>query len=83
MLPSLLSNVHGRNAAARNTPDPIFGVLLGLAIAGSLWIDEVSVGELIEGFPGLLSYIRGTLPVFHVDNFIADIAEWHWGLAAD
>jgi phosphonate transport system permease protein len=57
-----------------------FGWLFLSAVAGSLWVSEVSVGKFIEGFPGVIAYIQGTLPVLRVEHFTADVAEWYWGI---
>jgi phosphonate transport system permease protein len=57
-----------------------FGSLFLAAIAGSLWVSEVSLAKFVEGFPGLVAYVRGTLPVIRADHVFADIAEWYWGI---
>jgi phosphonate transport system permease protein len=57
-----------------------FGMLFLMVVAGSLWVSEVSVSKFITGFPGLMGYIRGTLPVIRTDHFVADVAEWYWGI---
>jgi phosphonate transport system permease protein len=54
--------------------------LLLLGVAGSVWVSEVHLGKLVGGFPGLVSYIQGTLPVIRAGHFVADVAEWYWGL---
>src|SRR5262245_12534317 len=56
-----------------------FGSLFLLAVAGSVWLSEVSLHELLVGFPGLVAYVAGTLPVIHRDSVRADLAEWYWG----
>ena len=57
-----------------------FGGIFLLAVAGSLWVSEVSISHFVEGLPGLLAYIRGTLPTIRVDHIDTDIAEWYWGI---
>jgi phosphonate transport system permease protein len=57
-----------------------FGGLFLLVVAGSLWVSEVSIGKFVDGFPGLVAYIQGTLPVIRAEHFVADVAEWYWGL---
>jgi ABC-type amino acid transport system permease subunit len=57
-----------------------FGSLFLAAVAGSLWVSEVNLAQFVEGFPGLVAYIRGTLPVIRADHFVTDVAEWYWGL---
>jgi phosphonate transport system permease protein len=58
----------------------IFGSLFLLAVASSLWVSEVSVGKFIDGWPGLVAYIQGTLPVMRAGHLAADVAEWYWGI---
>jgi phosphonate transport system permease protein len=65
---------------AKHTKTATFGLLFLLAVSGSLWVSEVSIGKFVEGFPGLVAYIRGTLPVLRADNLVGDIAEWYWGI---
>jgi phosphonate transport system permease protein len=55
-------------------------ILFLLAMAGSLWVSEVSLGKLVEGLPGLVAYIRGTLPAIRADHIATDVAEWYWGI---
>jgi phosphonate transport system permease protein len=57
-----------------------FGGLFLVAVVGSLWLSEVSVGKFVEGFPGLVAYIHGTLPEIRAEHFVADVAEWYWGI---
>jgi phosphonate transport system permease protein len=56
------------------------GSLLLAAVAGSLWVGEVSVGKFVEGLPGLLAYVVGTLPTLRLASLGVDLAEWYWGL---
>src|SRR5262245_15267069 len=65
---------------ARRVQTAMFGGLFLLAVAGSVWLSEVSLNRLLEGFPGLVAYVAGTLPVIHLDSMRADLAEWYWGL---
>ena len=67
-------------ACARRVQTATFGGLFLLAVAGSLWLSEVSLHRLLEGFPGLVAYVAGTLPVIHRGSVRADLAEWYWGL---
>jgi phosphonate transport system permease protein len=57
-----------------------FGGLFLVAVVGSLWLSEVSVAKFVEGFPGLVAYIHGTLPEIRAEHFVADVAEWYWGI---
>ncbi len=57
-----------------------FGGVFLVAVAGSLWVSEVSITHFIEGLPGLVAYIRGTLPTIRVDHIGTDVAEWYWGI---
>jgi phosphonate transport system permease protein len=51
-----------------------------LALAGSLWVSEVSLSKLVAGLPGLMGYIQVTLPTLRIDHFGSDVAEWYWGI---
>jgi phosphonate transport system permease protein len=57
----------------------ILGSVFLLAVAGSMWVSEVSISQFVEGLPGLVAYIRGTLPTIRADHIGTDIAEWYWG----
>lgn len=65
---------------ARRVQTLLFGALLVLATAGSLVVGEVSPRNLVEGLPGLVDYVRGTLPTLRPATLGADLAEWYWGL---
>ena len=65
---------------ARRAQTATFGSLFLLAVAGSLWVSEVSVSKVVTGFPGLVAYVAGTLPVIRLESVRADMAEWYWGL---
>lgn len=65
---------------ARRVQTATFGGLFTLAVVGSLWLSEVSLSKVIEGFPGLVAYVAGTLPAIHYESVRADVAEWYWGL---
>jgi phosphonate transport system permease protein len=65
---------------AKHTKTAAFGILFLLAVSSSLWVSEISIGKFVEGFPGLVAYIRGTLPVLRADSLVGDIAEWYWGI---
>jgi phosphonate transport system permease protein len=65
---------------AKRAKTAAFGGVFLLAVAGSLWVSEVSISHFVEGLPGLIAYIRGTLPTIRVDHIGADIAEWYWGI---
>jgi phosphonate transport system permease protein len=69
----------GLNRAKRMRTVAWAGLFL-LGVAGSVWVSEVNLGKLVGGFPGLVSYIQGTMPVIRAGHFVADIAEWYWGL---
>jgi phosphonate transport system permease protein len=65
---------------AKRVQTATWASLFLLAMVGSVWVSEVSVGKLIDGFPGLVAYIQGTLPVIRTGHFVADVTEWYWGL---
>jgi phosphonate transport system permease protein len=70
---------HERNRA-KWAKTATFSLLFLLTVAGSLWVSEVSVGKFVEGLPGLIAYIRGTLPVMRAGHIATDVAEWYWGI---
>jgi phosphonate transport system permease protein len=47
---------------------------------GALVVSEASVAKLVEGLPGLVRYVHGTLPVLRPASLLADLGEWYWGL---
>ena len=55
-------------ARARRTQTATFGSLFLLALAGSLWVSEVSISKVVAGFPGLVAYVAGTLPVIRLES---------------
>lgn len=65
---------------ARRVQTVTCGGLFLLAMVGSMWLSEVSLHKVVEGFPGLMAYVAGTLPVIRLESMSADIAEWYWGL---
>lgn len=65
---------------AKRRQTATFGALLLMIVAGSMYVSEVSVRKFVEGLPGLLVYIHGTLPMIRAESFAADIAEWYWGI---
>ena len=58
---------------ARRTQTATFGSLFLLAVAGSLWVSEVSVSKVVTGFPGLVAYVAGTLPMIRLESVSADV----------
>jgi phosphonate transport system permease protein len=64
----------------RRVQTATFGGLCLLAVVGSMWVSEVSLSKVVEGFPGLVAYVAGTLPVIRRESVSADLAEWYWGL---
>ena len=67
--------------ARRRRRETIVGATIFAAVlAASLLVSEVSPARLAEGFPAMLAYIRGTLPVVHARTLLSDLAEWYWGL---
>jgi phosphonate transport system permease protein len=50
------------------------------ALWASLVVSEVSPGKLLEGLPGLVRYVHGTLPMLRAGSLLTDLGEWYWGL---
>ena len=53
---------------AKRAKTATFGSIFLLAVAGSMWVSEVSISQFVEGLPGFLAYIQGTLPTIRVDH---------------
>jgi hypothetical protein len=60
---------------SKRTKTAIFSILFLLALASSLWVSEVSVGKIVDGWPGLVAYIQGTLPVIRAEHIVAALTE--------
>jgi phosphonate transport system permease protein len=71
---------HRKIKRAKRAQAVTFGSLFLAAVAGSLWVSEVNVAKFVEGFPGLVAYIRGTLPEIRAEHVVSDVAEWYWGI---
>ena len=55
-------------------------VLFLAALGGSIIAGEVSLEKLIQGFPGIFSYLRDVTPVLRAGQLTQDVAAWYWGL---
>jgi phosphonate transport system permease protein len=56
----------------------IFAVLMLVFLTISIHVGEFSLGNLVEGLPGLFTYVHGTLPELRMDSLGSDIKEWYW-----
>jgi phosphonate transport system permease protein len=56
------------------------GLLFASALVGSMVVGEVSPAKVVEGWPGLVQYVIGTLPATRPGSLASDVAEWYWGL---
>ncbi len=64
---------------SRRRQTALFGVLFSIALAISIRVGEFSLAHLVEGLPGLFTYIQGTLPELHWSTIGNDIGAWYWG----
>ena len=64
----------------RRRDTAISGAIFIAVFGCALVVSEVSPTRLAEGVPGMLGYVRGTLPVLRPQSLLADVAEWYWGL---
>jgi phosphonate transport system permease protein len=64
----------------RRAGDILFAGLFTAALLLSMGIGEVRIDTFIEGFPGLFSYIRDTLPEIHTRSVAHDVGQWYWGI---
>jgi phosphonate transport system permease protein len=69
---------HLRTSRRRQTI--FFGVLFIIALAVSIRVGEFSLSHLVEGLPGLFTYVQGTLPDLHWTTLGGDLKEWYWGI---
>lgn len=58
----------------------VYGTLFLAALIGSISVSDFSLSGLVKGLPMAWNYIAGTLPTLTLENFLADIANWYWGL---
>lgn len=79
-----LTDFEARQAAhlrQKRRKDLTVGLLMGLAVLGSLYVGEVRPDRFVEGFPAILDYLHGTLPTVRAASVVADIGNWYWGFA--
>lgn len=62
----------------RRTGNILCVIMFMAALGASLYVGEVRVDKIIKDFPGLFSYVHGTLPDIHVKSAVHDIKEWYW-----
>jgi phosphonate transport system permease protein len=43
-------------------------------------VSEFSVARIVQGLPGVTSYLAGTLPTIRASQPLTDLADWFWGL---
>ena len=69
-----------RQQFTRRSWTMFYGALFLAALAGSVAVSDFSIPGLIKGLPMAWNYIAGTLPKLTLDNLMADLANWYWGL---
>jgi phosphonate transport system permease protein len=56
------------------------GAALAVALGASAVVSEFSPVRVVQGLPGVTTYLVGTLPAIRPSHLLADLAEWYWGL---
>lgn len=56
------------------------GAVLAAALGGSAIVSEFSPTRVVQGLPGVTTYLVGTLPAIRPSHVLTDLAEWYWGL---
>ena len=69
-----------RQQFTRRSWTMFYGALFLAALAGSVAVSDFSIPGLIKGLPMAWNYVAGTLPKLTLDNLMADLANWYWGL---
>ena len=69
-----------RQQFTRRSWTMLYGALFLAALAGSVAVSDFSIPGLIKGLPMAWNYVAGTLPKLTLDNLMADLANWYWGL---
>ncbi len=57
-----------------------YGVIFLAALAGSVWVSDFNIPDLMKGLPKAWNYIARTLPQLTLENLWADLGDWYWGL---
>jgi phosphonate transport system permease protein len=68
------------HARRRRRTRLLVGVALALSIGGSAIVSEFDPIRVVQGLPGVTSYLAGTLPVIRPAHLLADLGDWYWGL---
>ncbi len=69
-----------RRARRRRRSGVLIGAALGVALLASAVVSEFSPGRVLQGLPGVTSYLAGTMPTLRPAHLLTDLAEWYWGL---
>ena len=71
-----------RHARRRRRTQLLAGAVLAVALGASAVVSEFSPVRVVQGLPGVATYLVGTLPVMRSSHLWADLAEWYWGLGS-
>ena len=64
---------------ARKKQTIIFLMIFFVVLVISIRVGEFSLSNLVEGLPGLLNYVKDTVPEMHMHSIAKDVGEWYWG----
>jgi len=57
----------------------IFLIIFFVVLVISIRVGEFSLPNLVKGLPGLLNYVKDTVPEMHMHSIAKDVGEWYWG----
>jgi phosphonate transport system permease protein len=66
--------------SSRRRQTLLFAIFFVFALTVSIRVGEFSLPNLVEGLPGLFTYVHGTLPDLHWTTLGGDLKEWYWGV---
>jgi len=65
---------------AKNRETLLFGLMFLGALAGSIHVGEVSIGEFVNGLPAFFNYFEDIMPRLRAGHFFQDLSDWYWGI---
>jgi phosphonate transport system permease protein len=71
---------HRQRGRRRRRARLLIGAALALALVASAAVSEFNPVRVVQGLPGVTTYLAGTLPSIRPSHLLVDLAEWYWGL---